>query len=155
MRSPILAIFNISTRPLTELLPLSSFPGVEPGQSYIVRAHSTGTISSPTDKESSLSSALFASSLDVRGYDIFTAYPLQLFTDGCDGQIGISNLGLLGKMSGCAGVVASSAKLCPDRRLLLATELKALGTLGKFYSVTSLSHCVNIVKVSILRHFRT
>ncbi|KFZ15674.1 hypothetical protein V501_02622 [Pseudogymnoascus sp. VKM F-4519 (FW-2642)] len=130
LRSPVLAIFNISTRPLTELLPISSFPGVEPRQSYVVRAQSTGTISVPTEEGSY--SSVFASSLDVRGYDIFTAYPLQTFADGRDGQISISNLGLLDKMTGCAGVIESSIELCSDKRLLLTTELKALGTLGVY-----------------------
>ncbi|RKK78385.1 hypothetical protein BFJ71_g16509 [Fusarium oxysporum] len=132
LRSPVLAIFNISTRPLTELLPFPSFPDVESTKSYVVRAHSTGTVSAPTEAEGSSLAAIFTSSLNVRGYDIFTAYPLQMFTEGSYGQIGISNMGLLGKMTGCAGVIASSIERCPNQRILLTTELKALGTLGRF-----------------------
>ncbi|KAH7244535.1 glycoside hydrolase family 36 protein [Fusarium redolens] len=155
LRSPVLAIFNISTRPLTELLPFSSFPNIESTKSYVVRAHSTGTVSVPTETEGSSSSAIFTSSLNVRGYDIFTAYPLQMFTVGTCGQIGISNMGLLGKMTGCAGVISSSIERYPNQRILLTTELKALGTLGVYItllpglvigdslSVSLFGHCVD------------
>ncbi|KAA8569968.1 hypothetical protein EYC84_002306 [Monilinia fructicola] len=43
----IIGFFNVSQRPLSELVPLSKFPGVEEAQFYVIRAHSSGAISKP------------------------------------------------------------------------------------------------------------
>lgn len=47
-------------------------------------------------------------------------------------------------MTGCAGVIESFIELCSDKRLLLTTELKALGTLGRFFSAASFSPYTDI-----------
>src|SRR5436190_19232730 len=100
--TPIIGVFNISTRPLTEIIPLSCFPGVLPSMSYVVRAHSTGRLQPPGRVSSP--QARLAVSLDVRGYDILTAYPLFRFEPDAKGIVLVANLGLLGKMTGAAAI---------------------------------------------------
>ena len=85
--------------------------------------------------------------LDVKGYDILTAFPLKKFSVS-SGDINVANLGLLGKMSGAAAIVstqlysaeeeASSAHRTEEptvpvpfrKKAQIWTSLKALGTWG-------------------------
>jgi hypothetical protein len=69
--------------------------------------------------------------LDVRGFEIFTAFPLASFGGVKHGDILISNLGLLGKMTGCAAILTNKATRLENGRIFLETRLKALGVLGK------------------------
>lgn len=117
----------MSQRPLTELIPLSKFPGVIEAQYYIVRAHSSGLISKPLQVVDPAS--LIHISLGVRGYDILSAYPLRGFVDSKD-TTWIANLGLLGKMAGAAAVVSNDITKLENGRIFIDTNLKALGTLG-------------------------
>src|SRR5258707_35786 len=100
----IVGFFNISQRPLTELVPLSKFPGVVEAQYYIVRAHSSGAVSKPIQVVDP--NSLLYVSLGVRGYDILSSYPLRGFFDEKKNETTwIANLGLLGKMAGAAAIV--------------------------------------------------
>ncbi|TQN68528.1 putative galactinol--sucrose galactosyltransferase 6, partial [Colletotrichum shisoi] len=130
--TPILGVFNVSARPLTEILPLASFSGVLPSMRYVVRAHSTGKVSPPVSPGSAASSLTV--SLDVRGYDIFTAYPLSSFDSEVKGKVWTANLGLVGKMTGAAAILNSDFMLRHDGKVELKTRLKALGVLGLFIS---------------------
>ncbi|KAE8443523.1 hypothetical protein EG329_001763 [Mollisiaceae sp. DMI_Dod_QoI] len=136
----IVGVFNVSQRPLTELIPLSKFPGVVKGQYYIVRAHSSGLISNPMqiiDRD-----ALIHISLGIRGYDILSAYPLQGFVvekvvekvDEKEQITWIANLGLLGKMAGAAAITNNKITMLENGRILIDTSIKALGTLGLYIS---------------------
>lgn len=126
-----MAIFNIATRPLTELISLSSFPEIDASTDYIVKAHSTGNISAPTRKE--YASSLFTASLNIRDSDIYTAFPVETLSSKSGEPINVANLGLLDKMTGCAAVVSSSLKADDTSRdIVLDTKLKALGVLGRF-----------------------
>jgi hypothetical protein len=111
-------------------VPLSKFPGVVEGQTYVVRAHSSGLISKPmqvVDKAS-----LICISLGVRGYDILSAYPLRAIVNGKhDETMWVANLGLLGKMAGAAAVVGSKITELENGKVLIDTDLKALGVLGR------------------------
>lgn len=129
--SPIMAIFNISSRPLTELVSLSAFPGVVHDLEYVVRAHTTGKVSHPTKVESPES--LFTISLPVRGYDILSAFPLTRLSSKKHGNVVISNLGLLGKMAGAAAILMSDVQERENGRALIDTRAKAFGILGKKY----------------------
>ena len=129
----ILGIFNVSERPLSELIPLRDFPGVEEDGLYVIRAHSTGEIS----KIMVLGEKFTLVSLDVavKGWEILSAYPLVSFTlRGSRGtqdsltEIGV--LGLLGKMTGAAAVMSSDIYIEDNGRLRIQTSLKALGVLG-------------------------
>jgi hypothetical protein len=132
----IVGIFNVSQRQLSEMIPLSKFPGVIVGQSYIVRAHKSGNVSRTMKVDDP--DPLFFVSLEVRGYDIFSAYPLTSF-EGAKLFPGLhlANLGLLGKMAGAAAVVDSKATELDNGRLLIQTNLKALGILGACPAVSS------------------
>lgn len=128
----IVGIFNVTQRPLTELIPLSKFPGVVEAQYYIVRAHSSGLVSKPmqvVDRD-----ALVHISLGIRGYDILSAYPLRGFVDKKSETTWIANLGLLGKMAGAAAVTSNKLTKLENGRILIDTNVKALGTLGLYIS---------------------
>ncbi|OHW93263.1 raffinose synthase sip1 [Colletotrichum incanum] len=130
--TPILGVFNISARPLTEIIPLTSFSGVLRSMRYVIRAHSTGKVSQPISPSSAASSLTV--SLDVRGYDIFTAYPLSSFDSEVKGKVWTANLGLVGKMTGAAAILNSDFMLRHDGKVELKTRLKALGVLGIYIS---------------------
>ena len=122
-------MFNVSQRPLSELIPLSKFPGVEQAQYYIIRAHSSGLISKPLQVVDP--NALLQISLGVRGYEILSAFPLRGFVDEkTSATTWVANLGLLGKMAGAAAVVDSKITKLEGGRIFLDTDIKALGILG-------------------------
>ncbi|KAK1853305.1 raffinose synthase sip1 [Colletotrichum chrysophilum] len=130
--TPILGVFNISARSLTEIIPLSSFAGVLPSMRYVVRAHSSGKVSPPVTPGTPASA--LTTSVDVRGYEIFTAYPLSSFDSESKGKVWTANLGLVGKMTGAAAIVNSDFLLRHDGKVELKTRLKALGVLGLYIS---------------------
>jgi hypothetical protein len=116
---------------LSELIPLSKFPGVIEAQLYIVRAHTSGLVSRPMQVVDP--NALLYVSLGVRGYDIYSAYPLRGFVDVEKSQtLWIANLGLLGKMSGAAAVLDTKITKHEGGRIFIDTNIKALGVLGSF-----------------------
>jgi len=125
----LIGVFNVSQRPLSELIPLSKFPGVVEAQYYVIRAHSSGLISKPMQVVDA--NSLLYISLGIRGYDILSAYPLRGFVDEKKQETTwIANLGLLGKMAGGAAVVDTRITKAENGRILIDTNLKALGTLG-------------------------
>jgi len=129
----LVGFFNVSQRPLSELIPLSKFPGVVEAQFYIVRAHSSGLVSKPLQVVDP--SALIYISLEVRGYDILSAFPLRGFYDAKKEETTyIANLGLVGKMAGAAAVVDSTMTKLENGKIVIDTNLKALGTLGLYVS---------------------
>ncbi|KAH7197190.1 glycoside hydrolase superfamily [Fusarium flagelliforme] len=129
---PLLGIFNVSSRPLTELVSLSSFPGIVPGY-YVVRAHTTGKVSQPTTLEGS--GSLFTTSLPIRGYEILSAFSLTPLSSSKHGEVYVSNLGLLGKMAGVAAVIMNDIKQeLQNSRVTLVTRIKAFGKLGIYIS---------------------
>lgn len=129
----ILGIFNVSQRPLSELVPLRDFPGIERDGAYIIRAHSTGEISNVMALGDDL--ALVSLDVAVKGWEILSAYPLYSFTlSGSrgtrDNLTKVAVLGLLGKMTGAAAVMNSDIYIESNGRLHIQTSLKALGVLG-------------------------
>lgn len=102
---------------------------------YTVRAHSTGRITPPILSPTGPGpGASLAVSLDVRGYEIFTAYPLTALASEIKGEVYAANLGLLGKMAGAAAITSSDLAFETDGRVQLRTSLKALGVLGVYIS---------------------
>ncbi|KAF4963939.1 hypothetical protein FSARC_8074 [Fusarium sarcochroum] len=130
--NPILALFNISSRPLTELISLSTFPGVIPNLRYVVRAHTTGKVSNPTTVGGMES--LFTASLPVRGYEILTAFPLTGLAGKKQDDVFVSNLGLLGKMAGAAAIFMNNIEERENGRVMIDTRVKAFGILGIYVS---------------------
>lgn len=86
-------------------------------------SHVHHTVSGALDPEAP--SALLETSLDVRGFDILTAFPLTSI-----GGVDIANLGLRGKMTGAAAIVSSVLADTGNNRVLVDASLKALGVLG-------------------------
>lgn len=140
--SGILGLFNISSAEASSIVSLMDFPGIHEdseGQ-YIVRAHTSGKISArmrPLAHNSLVSVAL-----EPKGWEILTAYPTSSFTlkgshgckPPCENLTHVAVLGLLGKMTGAAAVVSSDISVVENGRLRFDISLKALGTLGIYFS---------------------
>lgn len=129
----MLGFFNVSQRPLSELVPVSKFPGVVEAQYYVIRAHSSGLVSKPVQVVGK--NGLVYISLGVRGYDILSSYPLRGFVEEKnDETTWIANLGLLGKMAGAAAIVDNRITKLENGRIFIDTNIKALGTLGMCFT---------------------
>jgi len=132
----ILGLFNVSARPLAELLHLSLFPGVVEAQPYVVRSHASGRVTRPLQLVDSSLDALIYVTLDVRGCDILSAFPLRGFVRADEQDtLWVASLGLLGKMTGAAAVVSSSLTLEENGRVEVVVSLKALGVWGTYPSL--------------------
>jgi len=152
MGTGIIGVFNVSSNIVTELIHLSQFPAVAEANYYIIRAYSSGLVSKPlqiTDPR-----AIIAIMLDIRGYDILSAYPLRGFLppmlteevqgSSADDRISseiqettlddettwVAVLGLIGKMAAAATVESTMMQMDEKGRIVVDTKLKALGTLG-------------------------
>lgn len=135
----VLGCFNVSERPLTEFVHLNDFFGIESGEDYVVRNHTTGELSPLVSYDSK--SPPVSLEVEVKGWEILTAYPVRSFT--LSGSTGLKNqgtqvavLGLLGKMTGAAAVVRSDIRMEENGRLRLDVTLKALGILGESLSLS-------------------
>jgi hypothetical protein len=124
----ILGVFNVSQNPLTEIILLGDFPGTESGE-YVIRSHVGGNVSVPSTRENG--KAIVTEELGVKGYDILSAYPVRRFK-GKKGDVGVSVLGLLGKMSGAAAIVNQDVYSDKNGRVRVWASLKALGIYGEF-----------------------
>lgn len=130
--TPMMGVFNISARKLTDIIPLDRFSGVLPSMHYVVRAHNTGLVTPPVRTD--IPASRLTVSLDVRGYEIFTAYPLSPFDSESLGRVFVANLGLVGKMTGAAAIVSNKYDLLRNGRVFIDTTIKALGVLGVYIS---------------------
>ncbi|KAK4218868.1 glycoside hydrolase family 36 protein [Rhypophila decipiens] len=133
--TPILGVFNISNRYLVELLPVGPeyFSGVLDGVYYVVRSHSSGKVLGPVkvgEREK-----LVTVGLGVAGWDILTAFPMEKFKRGDGkGELYVANMGLLGKMTGAAAILASRYRLQENGRVFVDVLVKALEILGIYIS---------------------
>ncbi|OXV08808.1 hypothetical protein Egran_03426 [Elaphomyces granulatus] len=139
--SGIVGLFNIKSADVSTLVPLVIFPGVRPDSSgeFIIRSYTTGKtteVMRPSNRNS-----FVLVSLEPRGWDILTAYPVHSFSS--DRKQGYSEdpsvdrvavLGLLGKMTGVAAIVNSDIYVTNGGRLRCDISLKALGILGIYVS---------------------
>ncbi|KAI0023720.1 glycoside hydrolase family 36 protein [Xylariomycetidae sp. FL0641] len=130
--TPILGVFNTRPGALTEIIPLSCFPGVLSSMKYVVRSHCSGKVTPVAGPDSA--TAHLTVSLEAQGYDIFTAYGVTRFDSETNGSIHVANLGLIGKMTGAAAIFSTEYELLPTGRVFLQTFLKALGVLGLYIS---------------------
>ncbi|KAL9596852.1 MAG: hypothetical protein Q9219_005522 [cf. Caloplaca sp. 3 TL-2023] len=138
-----LGVFNISDCPLTELIPLSHFPGVVKEKKYIIRAHPSGEISSPLslDDNNDDIPPVLNLALETKGWALLTAYPiLSSPSTTTSTPLEIAILGLLGKITAAAAVVGTpTLSLSPHsqtqtQNLHISLSLRALGTLGVYIS---------------------
>lgn len=135
----ILALFNVCQRPLSELVNINSFPGIESEQEYIVRAHTTGEVSQRMKLDSE--TLVVSLEVEVKGYEILSAFPLRSVShispqasDSTPTTTKVGVLGLLGKMTGAAAVLTTSATVAENGNLDIQVSLKALGILGIYIS---------------------
>ncbi|GAW21232.1 hypothetical protein ANO14919_107500 [Xylariales sp. No.14919] len=131
--TPILGVFNTRPHTLTEIIPLDSFPGIVPSAGYIVRSHQSGKVTNCESQE-----ARIGVTLEIGGYDIFTAYPATQFDSETNGRITAASLGLIGKMTGAVAIIANHFECLPTGKIFSITRLRALGTLGLY--ISSLPH---------------
>ena len=131
----ILGCFNVSERPLLEFVHINDFFGIEEDEEYILRSHTTGELSPLMSRNSD--SPVISLEVEVKGWEILTAYPLRAFT--LSGSTGlrqeatqITVLGLLGKMTGAAALVRSEMQIEGNGRLRVKAVVKALGILGRY-----------------------
>ncbi|KAL8304810.1 hypothetical protein RB597_004159 [Gaeumannomyces tritici] len=129
--TPIMGVFNVAARSMTDIIPLNMFAGVRCQNAYVVRAHTTGRLTGPM-QPNSLPSTLSVS-LEERGYEILTAFSLSTFVSPSGAQLYVAPLGLLGKMAGAAALVSSDIEL-ENGRVILDIRVKALGTIGVYIS---------------------
>jgi len=138
----ILGCFNVSERQLCELVHLNDFRGIEPGEDYLIGSFTTGELSPTMTLESEF--PMVSLELEVKGWEILTAYPLQSFTlrgsQSIKDTTKLAVLGLMGKMTGAAAVVRSSMQIEETGRLRVKAGLKALGVLGKSHELNMLVH---------------
>ena len=144
----MLGVFNVAQQRLSEIVHLSDFPGIEADCSYVVRSHVSGTVSKRLTKTSS--SPIVVVELAKRGYDILSSYPVHYFRFRWRVEdLGVANLGLVGKMTGAAAIVNTQMIVESSGRLHIWTSLKALGTLGMFSFIV----CPTILQVLRLTLF--
>jgi len=140
----IIGVFNVTERPgnVTEVLPLNKFHGVVatlnkdgPPLKYVVRSHVSGKVTKPMAVDDGPSAGVVVS-LEARGWDVLSAYPLLTVTPskGTE-EVSLANLGLLGKITGCAAVLGTSVKALENGRILINATVKALGVLGEYQSI--------------------
>lgn len=125
--SSILGVFNISQSSIKEIVTLSDFPGTEKGE-YIVRSHVVKEIGKPSTREER--KTIITMEMGVKEFDILSATPVRRFQIS-SGEVAIANLGLLGKLTGAAGIVGIDLYNETNGRLKAYTSFKALGTIGK------------------------
>lgn len=117
----LLAVFNTATSPISELVQLADFPGIEPGERYIVRAFSANTVvdmgSLGDSNPKSISLALAPS-----GWEFFTATRVV--------RVKGSYVGTVGLVDKIAGAVAVVSKNIVSSRVEI--RVKALGVLGMY-----------------------
>ncbi|KAH9906133.1 glycoside hydrolase family 36 protein [Xylariomycetidae sp. FL2044] len=130
--TPIIGFFNTRQRYIEEIIHLNRFPGVIPLAKYVVRAHSSGLVSPVVSLEGP--HPYLTVSLGVRGYDIFTAYPITQFDSETNGRIFTANLGLIEKMTGAAAIMTNHSELLHTGKVFVDTRLKALGVMGLYVS---------------------
>lgn len=128
----ILGVFNVSPRILSEFINLSEFPGMEVGEEYIIRAHTTGDVSNVMRLDDK--SPVVSLELPIKGWEILSSFPLHSFklkgSQDAD-EIKVAVLGLLGKMTGAAAVLTTEMQVDGNGRLRIESSIKALGVLGK------------------------
>ena len=145
----ILGLFNVSERPLSELVNLNAFPGVKREKEYIVRSHTTGEVTHPIQLNTK--TPVISLEVEVKGYEILSSYLLSVVPSpkSSDPSTKVAVLGLLRKMTGAAAVVNSDTRLEGNGRLRVEVTIKALGTLGLYISSLPKKSVENDIMVMI------
>ncbi|KAF2148778.1 glycoside hydrolase family 36 protein [Myriangium duriaei CBS 260.36] len=125
----ILGVFNCLENDFGEIIRLKDFPGAEGGE-YIVRDFAGG-VSEPMLPEHKAS--VVHVSLKRRGWAILSAHPVKTFAQR-HGETKVALLGLVGQMTGIAGVLGHDVYMEDTGRIRIWVNLKAVGKLGVWVS---------------------
>jgi len=124
--SPLLAIFNISERQNSELLPIDDFPGISSEHNYAIRAHTSGKVILVKPG----TGALMPIMLPQYGWELFTATPVfEIKYPISTGYFTFGVLGIISAMSGVSALIRQSINT-EAQPIAITITLKALGTLG-------------------------
>ncbi|KAJ4164429.1 hypothetical protein LMH87_006105 [Akanthomyces muscarius] len=145
----LMGVFQTSEVRNSCLTLLSEFRGISELDSYVVRAYTTGRLSKPLRFTNGQSPALLTTP-SVKGYEIYTAYELTTFPSRHFGVMGVANLGLIDKMTGCAAIEAS--RILMDSKISVTSKLRALGVFGVYISSLSSMTIDDNFMVSIFGH---
>ncbi|KAL8361794.1 hypothetical protein RB601_007560 [Gaeumannomyces tritici] len=133
-QASMLGLFNMGSAALTELVFLRGFlssPDTNPSAKFIVYRHGSARLTGPYTLCSD--DPVAELTIAERGAEILTAHVVRKV-----GGSGLAILGLLGKMSGAAAIIATEYHEQPSSSTLqLRVSLKALGILGIYTSCPS------------------
>ncbi|KPI39617.1 putative galactinol--sucrose galactosyltransferase 6 [Cyphellophora attinorum] len=103
---------------------------------WVIKSHVTGKITRPVRPGAPLKSdELLLCKLPPRGYDVWTAVPVQIVAlapqNGEEQEIEVAVMGLLGKFTGACAITACDVSTAESgKRVRVGVGLKALGVLG-------------------------
>lgn len=150
--SAFLGLWNCRANPIAEIIPLTDFMGVQPGRDYVMQAHRSGKCSR-MNWQKKTDVPVFAADVAGHEWELFTLRALEERVElGPSRSFTLSNLGLLGKMTGAVAIVRQDLQVheagpleakekpfspfssriaeAPKARLRLSVILKTLGVLG-------------------------
>ncbi|KAF2224573.1 raffinose synthase or seed imbibition protein Sip1-domain-containing protein [Elsinoe ampelina] len=131
--SGILGVFNCLQQAFGEIVRLEDFPGAEQDVEYIVRDYE-GAVSSPmTVGLEGKKGGVVKVDLNWRGWAVLSSHPLKTFEQR-HGESKVAVLGLVGKMTGIAAVLAYDVYREEVGRIRMWVKLKAVGVLGVYVS---------------------
>ncbi|KAK9470465.1 glycoside hydrolase superfamily [Dipodascopsis tothii] len=140
----LLAAFNVhdTAGVLKGFVRKSMFPGLVPGERYVVRSFQTGhTFEFDCDRAGAANDAddvIFICSLHTNAWDIYTACPLaRVATQYSAPYVGA--LGFVDHMTGCAAIASQKLSVPKKGRTVLDVNLRALGVLGVYLSELEVS----------------
>jgi hypothetical protein len=132
-----LGVFNVGETDRSVMVSTAEFANIgqswKQGAEVVVLSHETQRVLGPirlgsTSAFQSDPSSLIKINLEANGCDILSAFEATRLSTA-SGEILVGVLGLMGKMTGAAGVSASEL-LVSDNKLVATIKLKALGTVG-------------------------
>lgn len=106
-------------------------------QRYLIRSHQTSDFIALIDVTQKAGRAeLVYAGLPAHGYEILSAHPVHRIAAGSGStkSVDVAVLGLMGKMTGAAAILATAVSATQEGGLHISTELKALGVLGLWVS---------------------
>lgn len=145
----IMGVFNTAEHEISFVLPIDKIPGVTPREDngpqdtpprkWIVRSHQSRIMTGPiAPSKPPRGDSLLEATLPTRGYDIWSALPIQGPQKLKEKNVEIAVAGLIGKMVGACAILSSRFEPTEDgSRLRVFVQLKALGILGVWVSDAS------------------
>ncbi|KAF8475802.1 glycoside hydrolase superfamily [Kalaharituber pfeilii] len=130
-----LAVFNVSSNPITEVVTLNDFPGIVPTEHYVIRAFAANTVVSEGTRSDRIGHTI-SLTLDSSGWEFFTATRVEERARGrAQGDtFWVGCFGLMDKIAGGVAVLAQNVTVVAEGRVRVTVTLKALGVMGFYIS---------------------